>query len=504
VDCTIDRCSKGKCTFWPDDDWCESNYLCRVGSTCDPEGGCSNGIPLECPQPESPSCYRKVCDPETGQCDKLELKNGADSDEDGVCDDNPLFGGDDCDDGDPDVHPGAEEVCNQVDDNCDGLADASALAGPVTIPAEGGVASPAVAFDGSRFAVIWQAGTSVQLMVLGTGACPTDTDCDAADSLAAIGPVDLTADGARAREPAIAGYDGRFSAVWVSAADGESPVVVQVGVEVGSDNASLEIDDPVVLFDATAADVSGPEIDWKGSEGWTAAWAAELDDGTYAVQATTEGGVPFSGEPSETEIGGLTISCFDGADCLVAYTREEAGDAEVFEARLEISGTSVDYRPGWPKRVSKASDLSGDPSEDPRIAWIGADEWMVSFTDTAVADVDVGPEEETDIRASRNGEVTALLAENQVNQQNVGLAFDGSRFAMAYLADEDGTTIFDVRFLDEGLSLYDSQLTRLGETATGTFLVAPLVYTGEGIAAAWAVEGELHFAHFTGCAPSAD
>ena len=32
-------------------------------------------------------------------------------------------GGDDCDDTDPEVHPGADEVCNDVDDDCDGLVD---------------------------------------------------------------------------------------------------------------------------------------------------------------------------------------------------------------------------------------------------------------------------------------------------------------------------------------------------------------------------------------------
>ena len=32
-------------------------------------------------------------------------------------------GGDDCDDSDDSVHPGATETCNLVDDNCDDIAD---------------------------------------------------------------------------------------------------------------------------------------------------------------------------------------------------------------------------------------------------------------------------------------------------------------------------------------------------------------------------------------------
>jgi len=47
-----------------------------------------------------------------------------DTDEDGFeamgCGDGT---GDDCDDGDPSVHPGAEEICNEVDDDCDGDVD---------------------------------------------------------------------------------------------------------------------------------------------------------------------------------------------------------------------------------------------------------------------------------------------------------------------------------------------------------------------------------------------
>ena len=41
-------------------------------------------------------------------------------------------GGDDCDDTNPDIHPGAEEVCDSVDNNCDGQVgdDDPAVAAP--------------------------------------------------------------------------------------------------------------------------------------------------------------------------------------------------------------------------------------------------------------------------------------------------------------------------------------------------------------------------------------
>ena len=41
--------------------------------------------------------------------------------------DGYVLDGGDCDDADPQVHPGAEELCNGADDDCDGLADEGAL-----------------------------------------------------------------------------------------------------------------------------------------------------------------------------------------------------------------------------------------------------------------------------------------------------------------------------------------------------------------------------------------
>ena len=63
-------------------------------------------------------------------------KDGADQDCDGASDydqdqdghdcDDAAPDGTDCDDTDPEVHPGAEEVCNGKDDDCDGTIDADA------------------------------------------------------------------------------------------------------------------------------------------------------------------------------------------------------------------------------------------------------------------------------------------------------------------------------------------------------------------------------------------
>ena len=73
----------------------------------------------------------EVCDDVDDDCDGDVVEGFPDTDGDGVpdCADPDADGDgfdaatDDCDDADPDVHPGAEEVCNGLDDDCDPLTD---------------------------------------------------------------------------------------------------------------------------------------------------------------------------------------------------------------------------------------------------------------------------------------------------------------------------------------------------------------------------------------------
>ena len=77
---------------------------------------------------------------ESGTIDSSELCTGwYDLDEDGFgagvaietrCDslpDNMVQNGDDCDDSNEDIHPAAAEICNSLDDDCDGTADSSTV-----------------------------------------------------------------------------------------------------------------------------------------------------------------------------------------------------------------------------------------------------------------------------------------------------------------------------------------------------------------------------------------
>jgi len=60
----------------------------------------------------------EICDGKDGDCDGVVPDDEVDGDGDGY-----LGCGEDCDDGDASVHPGAFEICDGVDSNCDGAVD---------------------------------------------------------------------------------------------------------------------------------------------------------------------------------------------------------------------------------------------------------------------------------------------------------------------------------------------------------------------------------------------
>ena len=99
----------------------DENVNCR---DCDgdhyPEMGC--GGDCDDSNPYISPGAEEVCDATDWDCSGDHLDK--DIDGDGYIDDDPVCMGDDCDDTDPGINPGAAEVCyNGIDDDCDGLID---------------------------------------------------------------------------------------------------------------------------------------------------------------------------------------------------------------------------------------------------------------------------------------------------------------------------------------------------------------------------------------------
>ena len=94
---------------------CEIGVVCVGEWSCDPEFGCQFVSLRDCD--DGDACTVDACSEEAGGCTHLPQ----DADGDGYGDD--ACGGEDCDDGDPSVSPGAVEVCGGVDEDCDGVSD---------------------------------------------------------------------------------------------------------------------------------------------------------------------------------------------------------------------------------------------------------------------------------------------------------------------------------------------------------------------------------------------
>jgi hypothetical protein len=122
VACTADSCDLARgCLHAPDDDACDDRRFCNGVERCDATLGCSPGTPVSCAAGRS--CESSTCDEATRACVLAPI----DADADG----HAMFPcGDDCDDSDPTVHPGAKETCNGRDDDCDGLVDEDRVVSP--------------------------------------------------------------------------------------------------------------------------------------------------------------------------------------------------------------------------------------------------------------------------------------------------------------------------------------------------------------------------------------
>lgn len=120
-DCTVDTCAAGHCThsIGPN----SGATACPVGQYCTVEKGCvaspACATTDQCVESlKGDACKTNIkCDPKSSVCLFDILDKDADKHPPIAC------GGDDCDDSNASVHPGATESCNGEDDDCDGAVD---------------------------------------------------------------------------------------------------------------------------------------------------------------------------------------------------------------------------------------------------------------------------------------------------------------------------------------------------------------------------------------------
>ncbi|RLB48553.1 MAG: hypothetical protein DRJ42_22965, partial [Deltaproteobacteria bacterium] len=117
--CTAVGCTPGSACTGPTASLCDDGLYCNGVETC----SSSTSTPGVCQAGTAPSCNDfnactvDSCSDASGSC----THTPRDIDLDGFGDD--ACGGDDCNDGDPAINPTATDICDGVDNDCDGLID---------------------------------------------------------------------------------------------------------------------------------------------------------------------------------------------------------------------------------------------------------------------------------------------------------------------------------------------------------------------------------------------
>ncbi|MBI5500229.1 MAG: putative metal-binding motif-containing protein [Deltaproteobacteria bacterium] len=121
IPCTLDHCdvATDSCTSSADDASCNDGQFCNGPEVCNPATGCLAGTPPVCD--DGLGCTSDSCDAAgaggAGAC------TAASPDRDGDTYGDQSCTGSDCNDTNLAIHPGASEVCNSLDDDCNGATD---------------------------------------------------------------------------------------------------------------------------------------------------------------------------------------------------------------------------------------------------------------------------------------------------------------------------------------------------------------------------------------------
>ncbi len=229
---------------------------------------CVAGTPVDCN--DSDPCTLDTCHPDTGVCTYSHIT--PDQDGDGFYAPLPGFApgaagscGNDCDDSNPHVYPGAAEVCDGVDNDCDGIVDNGAIyvpagtdvrvSGPVAPADPGGMAWGGTSYAASYTGAGEQNGFSVFLsMLTPAGAVitpPGEQTFTRVDAAASGGPLVWIGD--------------RYGMVWQDRRDGNYEVYFNTISSAGAKQQA----DVRLTFDAGFS--VNPALAWNNVE-FLVAW----------------------------------------------------------------------------------------------------------------------------------------------------------------------------------------------------------------------------------------
>ena len=248
---------------------CDDGLFCNGVERCLGEF-CAPGSPPSCAPDENP-CVTSMCDESARNCVLVDT----DADEDGHL--PTACGGDDCDDARAEVYPGADDICDYLDNDCDGTVDQGlayeAVGDVLNLSSpQGNGRSPDIHFDGTDFDVVFDSWPVAPAQVFHNAV--------AADGSSESGPSQRT-----------------FSTVLSSTAE-----LVYNGSEYGLfahfhlldvqssgaialtrlDSGGSSITGAIPITDDTP-DADAPAAAWDG-EAWGVAYVTNLPNGTHPIR----------------------------------------------------------------------------------------------------------------------------------------------------------------------------------------------------------------------------
>jgi hypothetical protein len=265
---------------------CRLGVLLALLSACDAE-------PLKLAEDRNPSATTV---PDTGRLPTTDL------------DGDGYLAPEDCNDADPAVFPGASELCNHIDDNCDGDIDEGVLLTFYTDTDTDGFGNPAL---------------SVQACTAPSGTADNEGDCD--DTNPAVSPdatetcndVDDDCDGdidEDADQTLFADTDGDgWGDATVSATGCPGSGWVTVDGDCDDTDAQVSPSQPVDFCDGLDTDCDG-DIDEDSKAGWSllsvdteAGWVYDIDPTTAATSAISSVSTAVGINTMDVSENGLSV-----------------------------------------------------------------------------------------------------------------------------------------------------------------------------------------------------
>jgi hypothetical protein len=402
-----------------------------------------------------------------------------DLDNDGSC---PFPEGDDCDDGNGDVYPGAPQICDGLNNDCDDPAWPTLPANEVDGDSDG-LTFCAGDCNGSDPAVHPAAGepcdgrdNDCDGLVDNDPAC--DLSCDASEPAGA--EIVITGHPSASTQPGLVWNGDGYGVVWSDARDGNLELYFS-----RLDRFGQVVVGEVRVTSATADSVE-PSLVWTGAE-YAVSWCDERGGApeAYFVRLDASGNTLGS----EVVLGSCfanvptTALAWNGYEYAVVWSD---ASSEVRFARLDASGVPA-------AGAVQLSDGSGT-SRAPSVAWTGseysvawqdrdgANQWQIYFTRVDATGVESGGE--------------AAVTDTPAPSRWPSLVRSDAGYGVAYNEGTGGSRLVWLTRLDASGSPVGGA-TQVSDLPTASSRRPSVAWSGAEYALVWHdlrhVEGEVYF-----------